>query len=94
MTSRLRIDLSHKTEGVQFSGTPPLNYLTSCIVICLFERKTLKFEADTLFYTNLSSNCQNLPNITPTVNNLPNSTFLSGIIAPKVCSLFKYTTVV
>ena len=32
--------------------------------------------------------------LTPTVNNLPNSKFLSGIIAFKVCSLFKYTTVV
>ena len=29
MTSKLRIDLSHKTEGVRFSGTPPLNYLTA-----------------------------------------------------------------
>ena len=28
MTSKLRIDLSHKTERVRFSGTPPLNYLT------------------------------------------------------------------
>ena len=28
MTSKLRIDLSHKTEGVRFSGSPPLNYLT------------------------------------------------------------------
>ena len=26
MTSKLRIDLSHKTDGVRFSGTPPLNY--------------------------------------------------------------------
>ena len=29
MTLRLRIDLSHKAEGVRFSGTPPLNYLTA-----------------------------------------------------------------
>ena len=29
MTSKLRIDLSHKTEGVRVSGTPPLNYLTT-----------------------------------------------------------------
>ena len=29
MTSKLRIDLSRKTEQVQFSGTPPLNYLTA-----------------------------------------------------------------
>ena len=28
MTSKLRIGLSHKTEPVRFSGTPPLNYLT------------------------------------------------------------------
>ena len=28
MTSKLRIDLSHKTERVRFSGTPPLSYLT------------------------------------------------------------------
>ena len=28
MTSKLRIDLSHKTERVRFSGTPPLNYRT------------------------------------------------------------------
>ena len=28
MTSKLRIDLSHKTERIRFSGTPPLNYLT------------------------------------------------------------------
>ena len=31
---------------------------------------------------------------TPTVNFLPNSKFLSGIIAPKVCSFLKYTTIV
>ena len=29
MTSKLRIDLSHKTERVQFSDIPPLNYLTA-----------------------------------------------------------------
>ena len=29
MTSKLRIDLSHKTERLRFSGTPPLNYLTA-----------------------------------------------------------------
>ena len=29
MTSNLRIDLSHETERVEFSGTPPLNYLTA-----------------------------------------------------------------
>ena len=28
MTSKLRIDLSHKTERLRFPGTPPLNYLT------------------------------------------------------------------
>ena len=28
MTSNLRIDLSHKTERVRFTGTPPSNYLT------------------------------------------------------------------
>ena len=28
MTSKFKIDLSHKTERVQFSYTPPLNYLT------------------------------------------------------------------
>ena len=29
MTSKLRIDLSHKkTERIRFSGTPPLNYRT------------------------------------------------------------------
>ena len=28
MTSDLTIDLSHKTERVRFSGTPPLNYLS------------------------------------------------------------------
>ena len=29
MTSKLRIDLSHKTERLRFSGTPPSNYLTA-----------------------------------------------------------------
>ena len=29
MTLKLRIDLSHQTEGVRFSGTPPFNYLTA-----------------------------------------------------------------
>ena len=29
MTSKLGIDLSHKTERLRFSGTPPLNYLTA-----------------------------------------------------------------
>ena len=29
MTSKLRIDLGHKTERLRFSGTPPLNYLTA-----------------------------------------------------------------
>ena len=28
MTSKLRINLSHKSERVQFSGTSPLNYPT------------------------------------------------------------------
>ena len=28
MTSKLRIDLSHKTELLRFSDTPHLNYLT------------------------------------------------------------------
>ena len=63
MTSKLRIDLSHKTEGVRFSGTIPLNYLTAMHSSCLFEWKTFKFEVDTLFYTILNSNCQNLLNM-------------------------------
>ena len=29
MTSKLRSGLSHKTEGVRFSSTLPLNYLTA-----------------------------------------------------------------
>ena len=29
MTSKLRIDLSHKTERLRFLGTPPFNYLTA-----------------------------------------------------------------
>ena len=29
MTSNLRIDISHKTERLRFSGNPPLNYLTA-----------------------------------------------------------------
>ena len=29
MTSKLRIDLSHKIERIRFSGTPTLNYLTT-----------------------------------------------------------------
>ena len=29
MTSNLRIDLSHKTERLRFSGTPSLHYLTA-----------------------------------------------------------------
>ena len=67
MTSKLRIDLSHKTERVRFSGTPPLNYLTVMHSYLTFGRKTLKFEADTsLVYTNLNSNCQNLPNMSYT----------------------------
>ena len=28
MTSKLRIDFSHKPERLRFLGTPPLNYLT------------------------------------------------------------------
>ena len=28
MTSKFRIDLSHKTERLPFSGTQPLNYQT------------------------------------------------------------------
>ena len=42
MTSKLRIDLSHKTEGIRFSGYPPLNYLTamhSCLSFILYESK-------------------------------------------------------
>ena len=35
-------------------------------MICLFGRKTLKFEADTLSYKNLNSNYQNLPNVSYT----------------------------
>ena len=63
MTSKLRIDLNHKTEGVGFSGTPPLNYLTVMHSYLLFWWKMLKFEADTLFYMDLNLNCQNLPNM-------------------------------
>ena len=67
MTSKLRIDLSHKTERVRFSDTPPLNYLTVMHSFLGFiGRKTLKFKADTLFYTNLNSNCKNLPNMSYT----------------------------
>ena len=69
MTSKLRIDLSHKTERVRFSGTPPLNYLPVMHVFfhnVFLGRKTLKFEADTLFYTNLNSNCESLPNMSHT----------------------------
>ena len=29
MTSKLRIDLSRKTDGVRFSGSPTSNYLTA-----------------------------------------------------------------
>ena len=29
MTSKSGIDLSHKTERLRFSGTPPLSYLTA-----------------------------------------------------------------
>ena len=29
MTSKLRIDLSHKTERLRFSGAPSLNFLTT-----------------------------------------------------------------
>ena len=28
MTSKLRIDLSHKTEQLRYPDTPPFNYLT------------------------------------------------------------------
>ena len=66
MTSKLRIDLSHKTERVRFSGTPPLNYVTVMHSLLSFGPKTFNFETDTLFYTNLNSNCQNLPNISYT----------------------------
>ena len=67
MTSKLRIDLSHKPERLRFSGTPPLNYRTVMhSYLFFFGRKTLKLEADTLFYTNLNSNCQNLPNMSYT----------------------------
>ena len=43
MTSKLRIDLSHKTERLRFSGTFELSNSN----ICLLGRKTLMFEADT-----------------------------------------------
>ena len=66
MTSKLSIDLSHKTERVRFSDTPPLNYLTVMHSYLYFCAETLKFEADTLFYMNLNSNCQNLPNMSYT----------------------------
>ena len=66
MTSKLRIDLSHKTEGVRFSGIPPLNYLTAMHNYLSFRAENTKFEADTLFCMNLNSNCQNLPNMSHT----------------------------
>ena len=66
MTSKLRIDLSHNTKRVQFSGTPPLNYLTIMQSYLSFWAKNGKFEADTLLYMNLNSNCQNLPNMSYT----------------------------
>ena len=66
MTSKFRIDLSHKTERVRFSVTPPLNYLTVMHSYLSFWTENFKFEADTLFHTNLNSNCQNLPNMSYT----------------------------
>ena len=63
MTPKLRIDLSHKTERVRFSGDPPLIYLIVMYHYLPFFRKTLKFEADTLFHTNLNSKCQNVLNM-------------------------------
>ena len=68
MTLKLRIDLSHKTERLRFSDTPSLNYLTvmhSDLSFCA-ENTFKKFKADTLFYTNLNSNCQNLLNVSYT----------------------------
>ena len=65
MTSKLKIGLSHKTERLRFSGTPPLNSLT-VMHNYLSLRKSLKSKADTLFYTNLNPNCQNLPNMSYT----------------------------
>ena len=63
MTSKLRIDRSHETERLRFSGTQPLNFLTAMDSYLSSLAETLKFEADMLFYTNLNSNCQNLPNM-------------------------------
>ena len=63
MTPNLRIDLSHKTERVRFPGTPPLIYLIVMHHYLLFWEKTLKFEADTLFHTNLDLKFQNVPNM-------------------------------
>ena len=51
MTSKLRIDLSHKTERVRFSGTPPLNYLilhSHQKLSCL--RSGVEFDTNEIFY--------------------------------------------
>ena len=66
MTSKLRIDLSRKTERVRFSGTPPLNYLTAMHSYLSFWAENAKFIADRLLCTNLNTNCQNLPNMSYT----------------------------
>ena len=60
MTSKLRIDLSHKTEQVRFSSPTVLQSYFS------FGQKMLKLEADALFYRNLNSNHQSLPNMSYT----------------------------
>ena len=61
MTPKLRIHLSHKTERVRFSDNPPSIYLM--VMQHFLGKKTLKFEADTLFHMNLNSKCQNVLNM-------------------------------
>ena len=64
MTTKLIIDLIHKTERARFSDNPLLIYLIVMHHYLPFlGKKTLKFEADTLFHTNLNSKCQNVLNM-------------------------------
>ena len=64
MAPKLKIDLSHETERVRFSRTPPLIYqIVMYVFFFHFWGKGLRFEADSLHYTNLNSKCQNVLNM-------------------------------
>ena len=66
MTSKMRIDLSHKTEGVRSSGTPPLNYLIATHSYLSFSAENAQVSSRHVILYESKLELSKLPNMTHT----------------------------